>query len=243
MKKLRLFPLLLSAALWVGGASTATAQNERGRVEQIHPSIETRSGPVQQIGDGSPTPQATQPPVQISSGNEAAKAQPQLTREGPAVRAPVQLYQGDRTAQASEPLSRPSEGRRGAIAAIEGGEDRCDPADANQSPAEVCRHVIETRAAEFRRPDPTRLSPEQRLLIQQQLREGTTSESATRRLASEGDADSLEGLAVASIVLGNSPSAEDEIPADPTQDAATDAAAALVTAIITQTGSTAPPEQ
>jgi hypothetical protein len=79
--------------------------------------------------------------------------------------------------------------------------------------------VIENRAAEYTRPSPTRLSPEQKLLIDQQLQ---AREEAGRRLASSGQVDgSLEGMGIASIVLDQStrPREPEKKDADPQSDA------------------------
>src|SRR3546814_10365041 len=78
---------------------------------------------------------------------------------------------------------RPSDGRTGAVTPVTG-EDRCDAAkqDKDKARQEACAKVIETRAAEFTRPDPTILSPEQRLLVDQRLRE--RSEEHTSELQS-----------------------------------------------------------
>jgi hypothetical protein len=67
--------------------------------------------------------------------------------------------------------------------------------------------VIENRAAEFTSPDPAALSPEQRLLAEQRLRDGNGStRDAGRRLARSGeDVVSGEAQAVASVVLGTAP--------------------------------------
>jgi hypothetical protein len=100
--------------------------------------------------------------------------------------------------------------------------------------------VIETRSAEFVRPDPTRLSPEQRLIVEQRLRESPIE--TTRRLAKEGDADSFEALGVASIVLNQPQAPPERRPEDPAEDPALDAAAEAVLAIIGQGASVTPPE-
>lgn len=88
----------------------------------------------------------------------------------------------------------------------------------------MCRKVIETRAAEFARPASTYLTPEQRLLIQQQLRRSSTNtEKAARPVSREGEAHSLEGLGDASA--DQSPAPAPEEPAlDPVDEAAAAAA-------------------
>lgn len=235
------------AAFWCG---TVTAQETPGRIDQIGPAGDAPAGmAIEQVSAATrdvTTPAApdagSAPPVrQLSTAGESVPPPTQLTDAEDGAAAPAQLYEGGPTALPPQALSQRSEGRTGAMAPVEG-EDICDPADASEGKAEVCKRVIETRSAEFVRPDPTQLSPEQRLLVQQRLREGSTTNTATRRLASEGDADTLEGLAVASVVLGTTAPSREERPVDPAKEAAADAAAALVTAIIGQTTVVPPSE-
>lgn len=233
--------MLALGLLFVCGS--AAAQNTASRIEQIDAASGQNepTAPIEQVSSPTPTrtiiappPVASPPLEQLSSGADAVSPTRQLTDADRDAKAPVQLYKGGPTAQPPQALSQRSEGRTGAVTPVEG-DDACDAAEEDTpEKAELCRRVIETRAAEFRRPDPNQLSPEQRLLVQQRLREGTTTASATRRLVSDGDADSMEGLAVASIVLG-SPQPTEKRPLDPAEEAAVDAAAALVTAIIGQT--------
>src|SRR3546814_18763002 len=109
----------------------------------------------------------------LSTGAAKTPVATQLTREGKQAGAPVQLYRGGPTAQASEALSRPSDGRTGAVTPVTG-EDRCDAAKQDKDTArqEACAKVIETCAAEFKRPDPTKLSPAKKLLVDKPPREG-----------------------------------------------------------------------
>jgi hypothetical protein len=251
MKQMNSYKLILAAGLSLAFTlPPAVAQEAVEPVEQIRPAgpgdWET---PIEQVSTGTrdvATPLGTAtlvdaPVQQLSSANERDSAPTQLTDAERDAKAPQQLYRGGPTAQPPQALSRRSEGRTGAVDRVEG-EDACDPADEAEK-AQVCDRVIETRAAEFVRPDPTTLSPEQRLLIQQRLREDPTSgANAARRLARDGDADSLQGLGVASIVLNRPPAPSEEKPTDPAKDAAAEAAA-LVTAIINQTGSSGTPPQ
>ena len=82
------------------------------------------------------------------------------------------------------------------------GADQCDPADPRRSRAK-CATVIENRASEFARPNVNELSPEQRLLLEQEIREGAlNAQGAARRLAVTGRADaSLEAMGVAATAL------------------------------------------
>lgn len=176
------------------------------------------------------------PPPQLTAEAQGQAQEPQLTSEGRSVRTPLQLYQGGRTALPSQALSRPSEGRTAAVAPV-GGTDRCDEVATNAADRAACAHVIETRSAEFERPDPVTLSPEQRLLVEQRLREVP----ASRRLASTGlDPNSLEEQAVASLTLRPTPPDERDKPEDE-RSASEAAAAALVNAIVNGPGQPAPP--
>ena len=111
------------------------------------------------------------------------------------------------------------------------GHDRCDPAR-NSSRDPTCQRAIEKRAEEFVRADGPTLTPEQRLLVQQRLREGAPStERALSRLAADNaDPNSLSDQAIASQILKQ----PTELPAAETQPDATTGnnAAALVEAIV-----------
>lgn len=139
------------------------------------------------------------PPTEIDQlgPGERSTAAPQLTmpagRFTPVLPAPVQLAPS-RSADAPEPLSRPADGRNIATVRIEG-RDRCDPAAPARDAA--CARVIETRAADYARPA-TPLTPEQRLLVQQQTGDVVPSSDA-RRIAA--NPDSASDQAVASVAL------------------------------------------
>lgn len=242
---------LVSVAL---AAGSAAAQDQRLQVEQISSAPPpAAAAPVQQVAPESrhilappPAPRTTAPPQQLSTGAESAPDTRQLTREDKAAPAPAQLYHGGPTAQPSAPLSSPAEGRTGAIAKVEG-HDRCDSArDKDKKNPQVCANVIETRSAEFARPDPAALSPEQRIMAEQRLREASPSlQTVVRRLANnEGDPDSIEAQSVASVVLNRPAEPAPKKPEEPAENASTDAAAALVAAIINATnGQQQPPPQ
>ena len=115
----------------------------------------------------------------------------------------LQLAPARRSAAAPEPLSQPADGRDTATPAI-AGRDRCDPAaPAARDPA--CARVIETRAADYARPAAT-LTPEQRLLVQQQTGEAGPSADARRVAANPGGASDQ---AIASVVLRGPPPPRD----------------------------------
>ncbi|MGN6155367.1 MAG: hypothetical protein ACTHN4_06500 [Sphingomicrobium sp.] len=160
-------------------------------------------------------------PVQISKGADSAPHQSQLTSAAQSDEQTPQVSSAPRNAQPPNPLSRPEQGRTAAVAKVEG-RDRCDPANASDKKLPECRHVIETRSADYARPSPTELSPEQKLMIDQQLLASEDSlSSATRRLANSGDPNSIEAMGVASVVLTqNQPEAQKKPELDPQADAA-----------------------
>lgn len=155
----------------------------------------------------------------------------QLSTVGERQRSP-QLYRGGRTAQPSAPLSTPAEGRNTAVSAVQG-DDRCDPQLAAQAPLpEQCSRVIETRSAEFAPPAPTPLSPEQRILIENQA-QAEASAGAIRRLSTRADANAFSDQALASTVLD---AAQDAPPATPEAEPAMDAATAAIIEAIARQG-------
>lgn len=229
-------PLRLTAVLFAAVVAVpAAGQAVRGEVDQIGEGrasavvgqITAESAPMAPAAPIEPRP--TGPVTQISGTDESRDALPQLTHDDEAEPSPSQLYRGGRTALPSAPLSRPSEGRTSAVTRVEG-NDRCDPAaDAGGERRPECARVIETRSAEFQRPEPV-LSAEQRLLIDQQIRERTASaDGAARRLATNiGDPNSPEEQGVASIVLNDvaqpPPPPEPQVPDQPS--------AAIIEAIV-----------
>lgn len=144
----------------------------------------------------------------------------QLTREAPGARAPDQLYRGARTAQSPPSPSRPADGRTAAPAARIGGRDRCDDRVPDAAIARACARAIETRSDEFATAPAPALSPEQRLLVDQQVRRGPeTTRGASQRLAGEGDASSIEEQSVATVALRQGDAARGGTrPATPTAD-------------------------
>ena len=144
-----------------------------------------------------------------------------------------QLTKGARTAQPSQALSTPGEGRTGAVDRV-AGDDRCDPAAQAKSRPANCVAVIETRAAEFSPRAATPLSPEQRIIMDQQLRERSIGmASAVRRLANNGeDAQSANAQGLASVVLRKPVDPKRDQPTDPAAAATSGQILAIVNAII-----------
>lgn len=194
----------------LAGASAMTAadaQDSDSVIVQIPGAAAISSPSTQQLSpsrlDGGPSTQAvgqlaTDP---ARARNSVRSAPAQLTREGREVRSVDQLYRGGRSAQGAEPLSRPSDGRTGAVARV-GGSDRCDRAQTDPAVIRACASAIETRPGEFAKPQAVSLSPEQRLLVDQPSPDGQdTNRTASRRLAGEGQAETLEEQSVASVAL------------------------------------------
>jgi hypothetical protein len=214
-------------ALSVMPVAAAQAQDVTAAPQIVGPaSVDTSP---QQIGE---RPGDT--PRQLSGVDDSRPHQRQLTTVEESDEQTAQISSEPRSVQAPEPLSTPEQGRTAAIAPVEG-KDRCDAANPKDSKLPECRHVIETRSAEFTRPSPTELSPEQKLLIDQQLlaRESNLS-TVTRRLADTGDPNSIEAMGVASVALTQNRPDE---PKKPEQDAQTEAA---IQAIVTVLGGQPP---
>jgi hypothetical protein len=122
-------------------------------------------------------------------------------------------------------LSSRSEGRPKPTERI-GGSDRCDPQDGSKAGEAKCANVIEKRAADFKGPQAPELSPEEKLLLEQDELERKGYEAAARRLATTGDdTESLESQGVAFVAL-RPPTQEDK--ERPEEQKPTDAAAAAV---------------
>lgn len=231
------------AALVLGVVSQgyARAQDNASGVEQIG-SAATQPVYSPQLAPGGPAIDLPQrgdresaPPQQLSASEESTPATPQLTREAESARSAPQLYRGARTAQPSTPLSSPGEGRTAAVARVQG-DDRCDPR-APEGESAACRRVIETRAAEFVRPAPTRLSPEQRLLGEQRMMPAISAQAAAQRLATNAaNPNSIEDQSIASVVLGSRQAPAPTRPGE-TEPAEGDAAAieAIVNAVVNPT--------
>lgn len=171
--------------------------------------------------------------TQLSNQSDSMAAEAQLTTVKSSNGQPTQLTHGPKSAQPPQALSRVAEGRTGAIERVEG-SDRCDPKLPKERNPTDCSRVIETRAGDYDRPSPTQLSPEQRLLLDQQLQTaGDDVADATRRLASSGHTDnSIESLGIASIVLGQDQPQQKPVKADdPAADAATQAVLQILSSL------------
>lgn len=234
---------LMSALAFGSGAS---ATGPLSAVEQIGSSD---ADAVEQISDGStaiiaPTGSehrqtvTSRRPTQAERTPDAA----QLTAETGLTRSSPQVSTGGRSSVASTPLSRPSEGRTAAAVDRLTGVDRCDPPHRDASAIKACVLVIEKRAAEFTPREASPLSPEQRILMEQQRRsDASDSKGAARRLANSGTGSDLPELqGIAALVLQAPP--EPDTVAKPIDDQnGLDAAAAIVNGVLGHTP--APPPQ
>jgi hypothetical protein len=208
----------------------AQAPSMRGSVEQIGA---PQPVGIQQVAGRSPDPASTS--SQVASGAESVAPARQLTSERGAGPAAVQLSTGPRSAQGSIALSSRADGRTSAVERV-AGSDRCDPA-ARRGKSEKCAAVIENRSAEFARREAPELSPEQRIIVDQQLRERPPGigEAARRLAASGNDAQSMEAQGVASVVLAPPPPVpETGLPKD--DPTATPQMQAIINAIIGRAG-------
>jgi hypothetical protein len=185
-------------ALVAVGSSDILAQ-DRSAVDQIASETPERAAGLEppQIAASSANAafdQQVEPPEQRPTAN-------QLTRERGSAAPVRQLYSGGRTAQPTEALSNPAQGRREAgVVQRVAGADRCDAAAIERNDKR-CSRVIEARSAEFEKPHREDLTPEQRLLISQQQREGVANtRSLARRLGTAADPQSIEEQGIVATV-------------------------------------------
>lgn len=228
----------LAAVVLLGWPALASAQEQRVDIDQLRPAAPSAAASQVPLSMTGETPldissdaalaaapvvgAAVRPVAQVTAERGRSDASAQLTRERPSAEAPISGV--DRR-----------EGRNTRTEVLTG-EDRCDPEQPGL-PGDRCRHVIETRAAEFRAPEVQPLSPEQRLLVAQRELAPASLDAGTaaRRLANGEIDDSNAALAVASLALGGSPTKEDR-KEEATAPSAVDA---IVSAIMSGMG--APP--
>lgn len=216
--------------------SAALAQSPLPSVDQVGSSD---AGAVEQVSDGSIdvlTPTNAEPRQAVTSPrptkDERIPSAVQLTEETGLPRNSTQVSIGTRSSAGSAPLSSPSEGRTTSAVDRLDGDDRCDPSHRQASATKACALVIERRAAEFASREASPLSPEQRILIEQQRR-AFDPKDAARRLASSGTSPGVPELqGVASLVL-NVP-VPDRTPKPIDDQNGLDAAAAIVNGVLGQ---------
>ncbi|OYU75605.1 MAG: hypothetical protein CFE32_13650 [Alphaproteobacteria bacterium PA3] len=171
---------------------------------------------------------------------QARKPVPQLAKAKDGRAATQQLAPKKASAAPPPPLSQLSQGRDTGAAALKG-NDRCNKADEAEA-ADVCSRVIETRSAEFPIPDREPLSPEQRLLADQNMQDTSPldANAAARRLATGHEDETSVALAVANLALIK-PVVGDHKKESETKDQSPNATDALVAAIIIQATGGMPP--
>lgn len=206
------------------GAAVAQPVTDVQQVSNQRPSV---------VVDSLPFEKSKEPPAQVSHDSRNA-TETQLTSGQASHQQPAQLSNDRPSAQGAQPLSRPADGRTAAVEHVSG-SDRCDPADSKSGQSEACKQVIETRADDYTRPHPTELTPEQRLLLDQELEHaGEGVADATRRLATSGEMDnSNDAMGIAAIVLRQN-AAQTEPKPDKAVDPANDAAVQAIVQMVTQ---------
>lgn len=168
------------------------------------------------------TPDRGSAAVQVAP-RDIATPQPQLTRERRGSTGSPQLGPATRSAAAPPSSATRADGRRTDVVRV-GGRDRCASAD---TPDPRCATVIETRSAEFSAPRAPTLSPEQRLLLDQDRGEMRSVRAAAQRAArNDIDPNALDTQALAAISLG--------APTEPTKPAIPDPASAATSDLVSQ---------
>jgi hypothetical protein len=182
--------------------------------------------PIIHVATAPPTGEA---PAQLSSNSESRSPSPQLVGGAPTAAAGQQLAPSKPSAQPPAALSSRMEGRPKPTERL-GGTDRCDPQDGPKAGDTKCAEIIETRAAQFKGPQAPELSPEEKLLLEQDELERKSYEAAARRLAKAGDdTESPESQGVAFVAL-RPPAQDDE--ERPEEQMPSDAEAAVLNAIL-----------
>ncbi len=223
-------PLSAFVALTAMLASPVAAQDDRrsdtvvppgGQVDRvpIDGSVAAAQVPATRRigGDEQPDRDAAQrsTAAQVTPRRDSGGTHPQITRERPGSSGSPQL---DRTAPSAAAPPSPAtraDSRRTEIVRV-GGSDRCDPQAASAGEAR-CSQVIETRSAEFQSVRAPTLSPEQRLLLDQERGELRGVRAAAQRVArNEVDPTAMDTQTLAAISL--------ERPVEPTTPTSADPA-------------------
>tara|TARA_B100000929_G_scaffold151837_1_gene120159 strand:- start:853 stop:1530 length:678 start_codon:yes stop_codon:yes gene_type:complete len=195
------------------------------QVEQL--SAGDRGSTDVQQADGAAQHDRGSPADQITRNSQSSAAAPQLPldeTEGPQV---LQLAErSDSTARDNSISSRQS--GRTARTEVPSGSDRCDHDVQSTRPA-VCAAVIETRAAEFRQPEPPALSPEERLLAERSDLARGRSPLDVARSVEALRSDDKDSQVLASLVLAGPDPTPQPQPEEPEFGAGTQA---LIDAIV-----------
>ncbi|WP_375402181.1 hypothetical protein [uncultured Sphingomonas sp.] len=232
-------PCLILAATAV--PATAAAQDTDTAIQQAQPPAREDVG-VSQLVEPSG---ATRSVPQVGTPERGGPASAQLTAEPRSTRVGGQLSTGAASAREPTAISRPIDGRvggAGTVARVEGA-DRCAP-DATGDRPDVCDSVIETRSAQFARPERPTFSPEQRLLVDQRVREAPLLRGARdRRFDPRAtDPDRADDQAIAAMALDRAGADAALAAADQAgrAPAVPEAAAALIEVILNNAGAQAP---
>jgi hypothetical protein len=120
---------------------------------------------------------------------------------------PAQIGQSQGAVRPSLDVSTPAQGRVAPPAVVLGGADACaTDRPGGRAPA-ICARTIEHRAAEFERPAPTPLTPEQRLLVEQQTGVVTPADAARQLGADRGrPSEAAQSVAAALSLSAPGPS-------------------------------------
>lgn len=187
-----------------------------------------------------PNSHAAEAAEQIGEAKHGHSSVPQVTQAKDGREITPQLAPNTPSAAPPPPLSQPGQGRDTRAVALKGKDLCSDEKTAKET--EVCARVIETRSAEFPVPDHEPLSPEERLLADQTMLEGQTTDinMAARRLSNGRNDDTLADLAVASLTLSR-PVVVETQKQEEAKAPAPSVLDALVDAIVRQANGGAPP--
>lgn len=229
------------------GMAAAGAQDTRVRLDDLAIPQTGAAGPLEQVTRREPAAPTTEPPDRAILQPERPRGAPVTASQQVAPTAPGgSVSQVTNRAQSRTALTGaradPLASRPGGVQRI-GGQDRCDPQLATGAYRE-CLRILERRAGDFSAPQPTPLSPEQRLLVGQrdgaQGRGAAPSARSIRQAAGiDPDADLASNQELASVYLGKGEIGE--LPA--AADAGKDAGVAQILQILGVETPTPPPPQ
>lgn len=191
-------------AIAIGVPAPLVAQDTDTAIEQAQTSARQSIG-VSQLAEPAGSVRAMR---EIEGAGRDGPAAAQLTAEPRSAGVDRQVSTDARSATEPTGISRPVDGRVGGVGTVErvAGDDLCAPSAMDRAGGgrpDVCKRVIETRSAQFARPERPTLSPEQRLLIDQRVREAPTLRGTRdRRFEPRAtDPDRADDQAIASMVL------------------------------------------
>jgi hypothetical protein len=188
---------LAAAALLAGASAPLAAQSQGDPVHLDDFAVSKQGSDTLQVdqlpSDGRQIAGSEQPVDRKLTAEEpaapAAARLPQLSAKGQSPQQTQISKAGAAPDESAAAVSTTAQSRPQGVARLEG-RDRCDP-QLGEAERERCRRILELRAQEFNAPAPPELSPEQRLLAEQQSQEeGAGRSPVTRlRLASRDDPD------------------------------------------------------